>query len=503
MEIAILTGGLFLLGKTLLPSKTPREVVKDADVSSNLSLNIYNSNATKIVQNKEKQILDKRFEDSKDPKRTNIINQGTINRECGFECAYEEPSFAHPSVLPMVSKTNGLETDSFSPLFDTPSYLSKNTNTGSLSGKNIVMTHNNMAPHFKGHIKQNLREYANERKLETFTGVSNQTTIEKEAQGPMFAPVKQQTTPGIFKLEKDRYIPSNYMQHSKPFPEVREKPIPAHALRPIYKTIDELRVIPKNTIEGVIQFGQKLKLTNNNVNNTVYKDTSYKNERDGVQRSNFLKPKQRENYDICKPDMGDTYYTGIANKVRTKDTYMNLGEETKKIDKTKEFNHVRNLKGILKNNDFERTSFEPVETQRETASMEVWGNIAKPNIGVKLYGNIQAPTTMKECNLFDYTGNMRGHSKFTSRDKEYYNNTKRESENPENLPQGPKISANMGKQMLKTENNMYRFNQGGIGINDIVQQKQLLTEDNTYNNRLIPEMVSQLKNNELSIYNKK
>lgn len=503
MEIAILTGGLFVLGKSLLQNKTPRQPLnKRNDIKqTNLGINIYNSNGTKIIRQQEQQILDKRFEASKNPKKTNIINPGTINSECGFDCAYEEPVYAHPSMLPIVSN-NGGNDSLFSPLFETPSYLYKDNGNKSLSGEDMVMTHNNMQPHFKGNLKQNMKEDANERRLETFTGVSNSTSIQKSTPTNMFEPVRQQTTPGIFNLDKSRYIPSQYQQHTKPTPEIREKPIPSSVLRPVYKTIDELRVIPKDVYKNITNLGQKAKIFNSNANTeyTVNKDTSYSDERYGNRLSSVSKEQSRENFDICKQEQGELNYTGIPvynNKIN----YHNDSIVTKEVDKTKEIGFLRNLNTVTKVNDTFRDSLEPVETQRDSSSTYVSGIAANTNMGVKLYSNIHAPTTLKECNLFDYQGNKRGYLKNKKTDYIHHNNTKRETEYYENLPQGPKINTNYVKTLLKNQDNQqFRMNNGGYNINNRTETKHNLSNKSIEDNRLYPELVAGLKTNEFSIY---
>jgi hypothetical protein len=494
MEIAVISGALFLLGKNILKTKIPRQTENKNDIKeTNLGFNIYNSNGTKILRQREQNILDKRFEAAKDPKRTNIINPATITQECGFDCAYKEPMYTMPKILP---ENKGCH---ISPIFETPSYLAdENSLPNTMSGENIVMTHNNMKPHFKGSLKQNMTDNLHERRIEAFTGSINSTTIEKTPTENFFKPVKQQTTPGIFNLDKSRYVTSRFNQHVKPMPEVREIPIPSSVLRPIFKTIDQLRVLPREVYKNVSNLGQKAKLFNSNVNNTVVKDKTFRDERNGNNLSVNKKDRMRENFDICKTEFGETNYTGVAfNK---KMNYNHEAIVSNEKDTTRHSNFIRNISMHSKPSEI-RDSVAPVETQRETTSNYFSGIAVNTNRGIKLYENVNVPTTLKECNLYDYNGNRRGFLKSKNTDFVHNNNTKREAEYFENLPQGPKINNNHIKPLLKTDTKtQFRLNTGLTTTTEKTKPKHSLVNRTFDNNRIYPELVSGLKSNELSIY---
>ena len=133
-------------------------------------------------------------------------------------------------------------------------------------GVNVYEGHNNMEPFFGSSVKQNLNENANETRMGHFTG-SDSTFRHKKESKMLFKPVKQNIY-GQNNIERDtsRYNASIYTKTSQlPFEQIRVGPglntgadkltsnIGFHdSYRPKQKTVDDLRVNPKETYKGRI-----------------------------------------------------------------------------------------------------------------------------------------------------------------------------------------------------------------------------------------------------------
>jgi len=517
MELTIpITAGLIFLGRTLLPKKVDRNTNKRQTVDDHLNpTNIYKSNVTKDIKRHERQILDKRFENSKNPGKTGIINSGFITQDCGFDCAEKEPVYAHPSMLPIVTPLQA-ETDAskFSPIFETPGYLSKN-HANTLSGEHFKITHNNMQPYFKGSLKQNMNDNAYSATLERFTGVSSlqgktendngYASYKKETEN-LFDLQQQQVAPGVFELDKSRYFTSTNKPFSIPFPQVRELPIVADIIRPVEKTIDELRILPRKIVENVVNHGLKGRKTNNDYIESNPRDRAIRDDRYGHRYADSKKHKLNGEVDACnKPELTEHSYIGNAvprNHIQYADPDVYAAGVTRQVDKSRIQGNetIRNLKTITKPGEASRTNMDMFETQRETTNTYATGAPSRTGLGVKLYSNITAPTTLKEGNLFDYTGNYQGHSKAKSREFKHTNNTKREAENQENLPQGVKIKNQTVNALLKEYVNTARKEHGGTQRSYVKPQNVgLANKESIATDRNTSDITSALRTNEFSL----
>lgn len=516
MDLTIpIAAGLVFLGRTLLPNKVERTKQKRQSIDTSLQpTNIYKSNVTKDIKRQERAILDKRFEDSKNPGKTGIINSGFITQDCGFDCAEKEPVYAHPSTLPIVSSYTG-ENSVFSPIFKEPEYLTKKPLAPTLSGEYFQMTHSNMQPYFKGSLKQNMSDGAYSSTLERFTGVSpNQEKTEndkgyfsyKKEEKNMFEPTKQQVAPGVFELDKSRYVTTINKPFSLPFPQIKETPIIGDALRPVAKTIDELRILPRKVLENVVNHGLMAKKTNNDYIESNPKDKTRNDDRYGNKYADIKKYTLRPEFDACKKnELGEYNYTGLPTPKNTiqymdPDTYATTITRDTDTSRIQSSETIRNLKTLTKPNEGSRTNYDAFETQRETTNIYATGAPAKTGLGVKLYSNVNAPATLKEGNLFDYTGNYQGHSKSKSRDFKHTNNTKREATNPENLPQGVKIKNQTVNMLLKEYNNIDRREHGGSQkIYSKPVNVGLIDKTQLVSDRLTSDITSSLRTNEYSL----
>ena len=140
--------------------------------------------------------------------------------------------------------------------------------------------HNNMEPFFGGSVKQNLRDDANRTILENYTGTSPVYKHKKEVKR-LFPVVKNPFAVGGLPVptnrETERYIPAITHQNTLPFEQQKVAPGLNKSMnensstvgfhddyRPLgqgkYKTVNELRVNPKNTYKGRIM-GEKFFIT--------------------------------------------------------------------------------------------------------------------------------------------------------------------------------------------------------------------------------------------------
>jgi len=127
--------------------------------------------------------------------------------------------------------------------------------------------HNNMEPFFGSSIKQNLDPFAHRSRLEAFTGTEPVYNHKKEVK--RFFPLERNPFVNGLPVQKnrelDRYIPALDKNNVLPFEQIRVAPglnqdpsvttssIGFHdTYRPKFKTVNELRVNPKNTYLGRI-----------------------------------------------------------------------------------------------------------------------------------------------------------------------------------------------------------------------------------------------------------
>lgn len=163
--------------------------------------------------------------------------------------------------------------------------ISYNENYSDLSDNNSTygiiphynINHNNMVPFFNtrnGYGSNDIMYTKNaDYKNDLFTGNLTDTKIKKKESGPIFSPsvgaVNIHGTPIMSEYDRTRIIPSRYHQHTLPFDQQYVTPgvnigyesDGKHGFHPMYrtipKTIDELKVNPKQTYEGRTIDGMK------------------------------------------------------------------------------------------------------------------------------------------------------------------------------------------------------------------------------------------------------
>ena len=259
MEV-VLASGVLGLGY-LLKSKGTRhgennstdEIAENRIPSTN---NIYDSNYSKLVQNRVEERANNVFQDSKRPIETNVIPQNFMKNIVN---THSEPQINVPGNIRIEGKDKG----------------HKSLLTGTVIED---FTHNNMVPFFGDSVRQNVYEYANQSILESHTGNMNYS-IQKKEQAPLFNPERNVgNVNGAAAYDdklKERYLISKFRRNETPIEKVQVGPgINAgynatpkggfhqlevnNVIRP--KTIDELRVLsnPKETFKGRVVGGKAL-----------------------------------------------------------------------------------------------------------------------------------------------------------------------------------------------------------------------------------------------------
>ena len=198
--------------------------------------------------------------------------------------------------------------------------------------------HNNMVPFFGSRVTQNMDPMAHQATLENFTGQTNDVT-EFRSRPKREIPNLQDRTPGQTYIygtpidnyyQKDRYITSTLKTSVTPFQQIRVgkgisstydwKPRDGFNdwYRPQFRTVDEIRVNPKNVYEGRLLPGKEVN-ENRGVIGDVYKrrpDRFYINDQRRWFKTtgSFTGPKIRENFVAYKQNREDTTvpYVGIA-----------------------------------------------------------------------------------------------------------------------------------------------------------------------------------------------
>jgi hypothetical protein len=293
-----------------------------------------------------------------------------------------------------------------------------------LTGKPLEMTHNNMVPFYSGSVTQSTDMKSNVAILERFTGKLDTPIIKKEVKS-FFDKNKQEINGNKLytdKVERDRFYQSGLKNNISPTPQVRVKPLPQEVVRPLFKTIDELRVSsnPKKVYEGRIIPGQNKSDTARGIITSFEKNNpEIFHENDPSKYftgSTISGPTLRENFNNlrCTTRQSEESYMGpaqssIGNKIQYSNNSVGDDFTTVVSSPHKEsfnINPIRNFgaseKGVT---DYGKCSFVAPPNERNTTNKQHILNMADTSKGHYLYNADQAKTTQKELNLYEYTGN--------------------------------------------------------------------------------------------------
>ena len=276
-----------LIGLGIIMNKNGKQDRKSkTEINGKYNLNnVYNSNISNQAMQFEKELVEKKYNESKNPDTTNIIpnnyNQKIIN----------EPKVEKPDVI--VSKLSGAP----------------------INRQNF--THNNMVPFFGSNIKQNMSDNSNSTIMEKFTGNGDGYQNKKEVTR-MFKLEKKMSNVNGFKnnLDNDilRYDAGKIRNNELPIEQIKVGPginnkygesgvggfhqlDVQELMRP--KTVDEVRTVnnPKLTFKGRIIAGKKEIKRAMDINLQKNRpETFYKNSPDRYFKTTgaVIRPKLRE-----------------------------------------------------------------------------------------------------------------------------------------------------------------------------------------------------------------
>jgi hypothetical protein len=284
-----------------------------------------------------------------------------------------------------------------------------------------------MVPFFKGSVKQSTDMKSNVAIIERFTGKLDNPTIKKEVKSFYDQTNKQEVNGNkLFtdKVSRDRFYQSGLKNNISPTPQLRVKPLPQEVVRPVYKSIDELRVSsnPKKLFEGRIIQGQNQSTTARGIITSFEKNKpELYHENDPSKYftgSTISGPALRENFNNlrCTTRQSEESYMGpaqssIGQKIQYTPAHSSDSNGFRTIvsaphKESFNINPVRNFgaseKGVT---DYGKCSFIAPPNERDTTSRQHVLNMADTSKGNYLYNPDQAKTTQKELNLFEYTGN--------------------------------------------------------------------------------------------------
>lgn len=259
-----------------------------------------------------------------------------------------------------------------------------------LTGKPIERNHSNMTPFFGSNVRQNTEQFTNDTLLSARTGISSLFKHKKET-SPLFEPMTENIygTPIITDniIVPERYEASRFHTNEKPFEDQKvSAPIENtidNNIRPVFKDVNQLRVAnnPKETYAGKIIEGQKgsVRGAQSNVEKNrplTYRETgSIDNWFRGP--GGYTASKQNENYIDGFPqterqesmEYYGTNYTVDSQKsqeyysTNPQNPLQSRSEESKR--ESYEADSLRNISGYKTSNDFGKSGFDILDTERE------------------------------------------------------------------------------------------------------------------------------------------
>jgi len=295
--------------------------------------------------------------------------------------------------------------------------------------------HNNMEPFFGSSVKQNLDENANQTKLGHFTG-SDETFMHKKETKMLFNPVKENIH-GQYDMERDssRYIASIYTKTNQlPFEQIRIGPglnsdadkiitnVGFHdSYRPKQKTVDDLRVNPKETYKGRIA-GEKHFVTlrgktapvsvNKQSGSLSYINRDQLPSKGSISASTIL----NKNGVLLKNVERNKYAAAIAKfkGIKSGDIAQKLGYTDKAKynirQETEENKHVHtNMKSIINESIVNPYDIAKTTIKQETEyNKHSHINLGGTEVAHKTSLNDKAKNTIKQQTLSSYSGNKEG-----------------------------------------------------------------------------------------------
>jgi hypothetical protein len=428
-------------------------------------LNVMQSRHIEHVKLEEQEKANKRFSDSKEPQRTNIIPP-FYNSVCKSDTC-DPPRVFQDSILPSVkdkvatgevpktredailkgpmfakpldgvspnSSIGGQSSTSSGFKFITQQQMDPKENFSTLTGKPLVKSHNNMVPFFGSKMTQDTKPQSGlaVQRLEKFTG--NLDTPQRKKEVPRMFDLKKEniygSRPLTQQLDMDRFYQSDKQNNVLPFAQVKVQPLPETAIRPRFKTVDQLRTNsnPKVSYEGRLKPAAGV---NGNYSRGLVGEVN-KNQPDRFylnDTSRYLAPTSYNKLPYAQEDFSNMR---VPTKAQTSEIAANLGgkyavenkagaiqwaRESSKSANTNTFttiasadsrntfkaDWVRNAgHSQHKPNEIEKTSHTAYEQERETANRMELANPKYYQTAEYVPFFDKARTTHKENNLYEY-----------------------------------------------------------------------------------------------------
>lgn len=479
-------------GKTPRETSDVRKCISPHESPSNK--NVYYSTYSKEIDSKEKQLLNKRMELSKDPSKSNIVSpqydfhelnnkqsnsriipdstEKYTNTQLNSNIIHNGPMFKnklkHGSVKNNKSGVN---------LDNNVIYSNNSEFMSPLTGKPMVMKHNNMVPHFGSRVRQNLKSDASTQQIERFTGLSDVNYNNKQTVGAFFSPIMQDVygTP-IYTPDKERYNTSMFNNGIQPIPQIKVAPIDPALVLPEYKGIDEMRVKGKEqrSYTDAVVAGQNPSQQVRGILGSISKNRPEKywhsNPSDGfVSPNGKIKPTSKMNmttsplnkisYGEYTPNIGGAYSSVQSTKV----PYLKEGKTNGVTGlytqvrndhrQTFEYDGVRNAGFDVNQVDqHDRANITYYEQQRDTTSRIVIGPAT--SIVGGMYPELldELRTTNKEGNLYSYIGNAKSNvSSMNEYSKpDFFSNREQIDDTKGYIPSGLKTNIHVNDINIRT-----------------------------------------------------
>ena len=425
MELALL-GGLMYLGNKISSKNEDSDEIEDHKVNL-----MYNNSEEELIKKKENE-LSKLVESSKDPVRSNIINNNiksvnnislsykdmnskfyesnkkmlkdsemleSFNNNLSFENQFRPLTFDNDSNPVSFNKShNSIEKDNKVSIErdlavgNGYSYLNDNMNYGIMNEEEL--DHNNMVPHFsKKQIINDYNEQTFAHRMELFSGSSKNFTPKKESLQENFTPLEKDVnlvngSQNNIELLQGYYLPSTQKRNVLPFEQQQIGPglnlDPSQTsrpdggsfeeYRPMPKTIDELRSDdnPKITFEGVMKSGQKG--SKGSTIGKVYKRRPEKTRElkvDDLQKmgGEYKKEKSRDN--IILKDTGRKTSQMVIGSAKYQNESVSKKNNSKVRESNKKESHIidfTNFKSIIDKVKSNLDSYMLTKNQRDDTS---------------------------------------------------------------------------------------------------------------------------------------
>ena len=519
MDLTIPLIGLFsYIGYSFNKSgKTPRMITgerKELTENENPSgTNIYHSVHLKKIQQDERNRLNKNFEASRVP-GSNIISYLSFN-DTDESSVFKsiDSQYTGSDYSSQIKSKEFDQKVSKSDLFNAPTYLEnlKNGANLGLSGGPIPLTHSNMQAHYRGMVPKNtFVENKGSRNIERLTGVSSLYSGKTEVDN-MFQ-TQQTKFPNVNLVDQERYKPNNKKPFESPFESIKVAPIPGQSMRPIYKNVDELRTQKRETYTNPLNL-QKMsrKITADTGEETNEPRKVISGQYFGPANSKYSKQSESGTYDLNRvvqeQEFGNVSVPHSKQNIgMSKNSFgmsrLPLNKEIR--ERNGDTGHVNIKRKVRVSENFENLA----QTERTSTEQETYFPGIKNKQKVVIRSNVDAPTTIKEGNLFSYINNPHKRTRGVTTTDSFKNMTIKSSRdnvsNNDNyytkFEKGPSIqlnSLNMKSKELTTYKNQ-DFMKSKQKINTTVgeiKEKETIQQTDLSSRFLNKDVIEQLRKN--------